>query len=174
MATIIDLKQQQPKRTYDDALIEQKGCAICGKPFPEGTQVTLSLDTGDMTHPDCDRRQRTASNASLRFDIEAEQSVLGAVLCGRLTVAWLRYDQFYDPLHQAIYEVMERLIRQGRDYTAESIRAELRDNEMLRELGPEYLFDLMRNAPRGRSIIPEARRIERCWRNRQLEGGKDS
>ncbi len=61
--------------------------------------------------------QTTASYRELPHNLEAEQAILGAILSNNETInrvnEFLRANHFYEPVHQRIYESVERFLERG-------------------------------------------------------------
>ncbi len=81
-------------------------------------------------------------------DIDAEQSVLGAMLMSKDAIAdvveQLRADDFYRPSHESIYEAILDLYGHGEPADAVTVAAELdKRGELNRIGGRVYLVDLM-------------------------------
>lgn len=84
-------------------------------------------------------------------NIEAEQALLGAILINNgayhRVAEFLRPEHFYEPVHQRIFAVMERLIEDGRLADYLTLKASFDDDTALRELdGAQYLARLARAA----------------------------
>jgi len=85
-------------------------------------------------------------------DIEAEKSVLGAVLIDsgaiNLVAEFLKADHFYDPAHKLIYSSMLTLFEKQRPIDVVTIQDELKSRDGLKKIGGKaYLSDLINAVP---------------------------
>ncbi|MDX2050359.1 MAG: replicative DNA helicase [Rickettsiaceae bacterium] len=86
-----------------------------------------------------------------QFNIESEQLLLGSILSNNeiynQVAEFLKYEHFYEPLHQKIYETVSTLIDKNMSATITSINAMLAKNQTYVEIGGrEYLVRLMSGA----------------------------
>ena len=86
------------------------------------------------------------------YDIEVEQALLGAILVDNQAIervtAILKAEDFYDPLHQQIYEIAAKLITSGKQATPITLRTFFERSEPI-DAGltvPQYLGRLAANA----------------------------
>lgn len=84
-------------------------------------------------------------------NLEAEQALLGAIFVNNdayhQVAAFLRPEHFWEPVHARVYNVIGRLIGQGRLADPITLKAAFDDDEALQELnGWEYLARLARAA----------------------------
>lgn len=98
-------------------------------------------------------------------NIEAEQSVLGAVFLAKeaLTTAIeiLRPENFYRTAHQRIFKVMLDLYEKGEPVDLVTVTAELQDSKLLEEVGGvSYLTDLASSVPTAANIEYYAKIVE--------------
>ena len=109
-------------------------------------------------------------------NLDAEQSVLGALLLSReavLTVSemGLSADDFYRPAHQHVYEAMRVLLSAGEPVDAVTVADELRRNGLLDEIGGGgFLLELqaatpaISNAARYAKIVRDTALLRRLIR----------
>ncbi len=88
----------------------------------------------------------------LPYDIEIEQALLGAVLVDNyhldLATSSLKSEHFYDPLHQRLYEAVDRMWARGHAVTPLTLKSVMEGDEGLAEVGGHnYLISLARSAP---------------------------
>jgi replicative DNA helicase len=98
-------------------------------------------------------------------NLEAEQSVLGAVFLARealiTAVEILRPEDFYKTAHQRIFKTMLDLYEKGEPVDLVTVTAELQDHKLLEEIGGvSYLTDLARSVPTAANIEYYARIVE--------------
>jgi replicative DNA helicase len=97
------------------------------------------------------------------YDIEVEQALLGAILVDNQAIerisAILKPDDFYDPLHQRIYEVMASSAdRGGMVMTPLTLHAAMKADPCLVEVGGHaYLAGLVQAAPAMPNVRDYAR-----------------
>lgn len=97
-------------------------------------------------------------------NIDAEQALLGAILYDNEVYNrmgdFLRAEQFYDPVHQRIFEALSTLIQRGQLADAVVLKNRFEKDEGLAEIGGvEYLSFLLQNAPSGAAAPAYARLI---------------
>jgi replicative DNA helicase len=98
----------------------------------------------------------------LPYDVDIEQALLGAILVDNYALervsSTLKPDHFYDPLHQRLYEAIERMWSRGHAVTPLTLKASLEKDAGLAELGGQaYLVNLARAAP----ALPNVREYAR-------------
>ncbi|MFM1653513.1 replicative DNA helicase [Brevibacillus sp. B_LB10_24] len=98
-------------------------------------------------------------------NLEAEQSVLGAVFLARealiTAVEILRPEDFYKTAHQRVFKTMLDLYEKGEPVDLVTVTAELQDHKLLEEIGGvSYLTDLARSVPTAANIEYYARIVE--------------
>ncbi|MGD8190535.1 replicative DNA helicase [Brevibacillus ginsengisoli] len=98
-------------------------------------------------------------------NIEAEQSVLGAVFLAKealiTAIEILRPENFYRSSHQRIFKVMMDLYEKGEPVDLVTVTAELQDAKLLEEIGGvAYLTDLASSVPTAANIEYYARIVE--------------
>src|ERR1700690_3685994 len=87
------------------------------------------------------------------YDIEVEQALLGAILVDNRAIervsSILKAEDFYDPLHQRVYEVMlSSTERGGMVLTPLTLHAAMKADPGLMEVGGHaYLAGLVQAAP---------------------------
>ncbi|MEM9704842.1 MAG: replicative DNA helicase [Pseudomonadota bacterium] len=95
---------------------------------------------------------KSADNTRLPYNIDAEQSVLGALLFDNeiynRVSSFLKSEHFYDPIHTLIYQTCESLITQGRTASPAIVDAFLSQSNGFHELGGRnYLEQLAESVP---------------------------
>lgn len=108
-------------------------------------------------------------------DLEAERSVLGAVLVhSRIFVeisGAVRADDFYHPAHRAVYEAMVELDRDSKPIDTLTVAGQLRavgSGEVLRALGgDDYLVELMASVVTTENVAFHARTVALKAQRRQ-------
>ena len=98
-------------------------------------------------------------------NIEAEQSVLGAVFLAKealiTAIEILRPENFYRSAHQRIFKVMMDLYEKGEPVDLVTVTAELQDSKLLEEIGGvAYLTDLASSVPTAANIEYYAKIVE--------------
>jgi hypothetical protein len=106
-------------------------------------------------------------------DVESEVNVIGNVLDNRVPFeqlqSLLKASDFYEPKHQAIWEAMGALSRNGKPVDLESVRAQLSDTGQLRRAGGSaYLLELKETSPVILRFELSAERIASASRDRQF------
>src|SRR5215472_15654892 len=97
------------------------------------------------------------------YDVEVEQALLGAILVDNQSLervgAILKAEDFYDPLHQRIFEVMLTSVeRGGMILTPLTLHAAMKADPGLLEVGGHaYLAGLVQAAP----ALPNVRDLAR-------------
>jgi RecA-family ATPase len=109
---------------------------------------------------------------SVPVDIEVEQAVLGAVLIDNRHLdglgTTLRREDFYDPLHQRIYDLMLELWTAERAITPLTLKALMQNDPGLVEIGLDYLVSLAEAAPAIVNVGEMARTIQRAAHRREI------
>src|SRR3989344_641796 len=91
-------------------------------------------------------------------DLDAEQSVLGALMIDKdaiyTIVDILNPSDFYKKAHSLIYETILKLWERHEPIDILSVTAELRKNEILKEIGgAAYLTDLVNSVPTSSHVL---------------------
>ena len=126
-----------------------------------------------MSKPNlADTRRTVNTNVTPPHNIEAEQALLGDLLInGRSFEAVSEFDarQFFDPVHEAIFEAIAEHMRDGRAVSPITISARLSDLENIGELTiQQYIARLVTEAA-GPSNVPDlARLIAELAKRRQI------
>ena len=108
------------------------------------------------------------------YDIDVEQALLGAILVDNQAIerasALLRAEQFYEPLHQRLYEAMiAGFERSGMIVTPLTLHAQLKADPGLVEAGGlDYLANLAAAAPAFPNVRDYARILHDLWVRRAL------
>lgn len=97
-------------------------------------------------------------------NIEAEQSVLGALMLGKDTIIrvadLLRPGDFYRQIHNIIFEVMLELYEKSEPIDLLSLTGRLEDLGKLEEIGgPAYLTDLVNRVPTAAHVMYYAKMV---------------
>jgi replicative DNA helicase len=106
-------------------------------------------------------------------NLAAEMAVLGAILFDNNTHQRasenLKVGDFYDPAHQAIYAVLDRIITGGRVANGVTLREHFERDGQLAEIGgPRYLAELIDAAAFGPEVTEYARLIHDLALRREL------
>ena len=85
------------------------------------------------------------------YDVDIEQALLGAILVDNYSLervsSTLKSEHFYDPLHQRLYEAIERMWAKGHVVTALTLKVTMEQDPGLAEVGGQaYLVSLSRAA----------------------------
>ncbi|CAM4454213.1 MAG: Replicative DNA helicase [Legionellaceae bacterium] len=109
----------------------------------------------------------------LPHSIEAEQSVIGAILIDNTvwdrTIECVQEIDFYRPAHQLIFRVMTSLIKKSQPIDILTLTEELKKNNLLDQIGGEfYLFELSKNTPSITNITAYANIVRERSVLRQL------
>ena len=88
----------------------------------------------------------------LPYDVDIEQALLGAILVDNYSLervtSTLKPEHFYDPLHQRLFDAIERMWAKGHSVTPLTLKAMLEQDAGLAEVGGQaYLVNLARAAP---------------------------
>ena len=99
------------------------------------------------------------------YNLEAEESVLGACLLSREAMAnvleVIRSDDFYKPAHTEMFNAMLELYGRGEPIDAVTLAEELRRRGTLEPLGGKpYIFTLVQTVPTAGSAVHYARIVE--------------
>ena len=99
------------------------------------------------------------------YNLEAEESVLGACLLSREAMAnvleVVRADDFYKPAHTEMFNAMLELYGRGEPIDAVTLAEELRRRGTLEPLGGKsYIFTLVQTVPTAGSAVHYARIVE--------------
>ena len=106
-------------------------------------------------------------------DIEAEKSLLGAILLSDDVMAevlvLLKPDDFYEQRHQTIFQAMSDLYDQHRPIDLRTLTAELKKQKKLKEVGGgPYLVELSNFVPVAAHAKAYAEIVERAATRRKL------
>lgn len=97
-------------------------------------------------------------------NIEAEQSVLGAILIDKeainLASEILQPFDFYDGQHQQIFEAMEALYEERTPIDLVTLTAELKKKKQYKEVGSSFLTELVNMVPTAANVEQYARIIK--------------
>ena len=98
------------------------------------------------------RRQASPSSRTPPHDLQAEQSVLGAMLLSRDAIAvaleHCRTEDFYKPAHGHVFEAISSLYGEGEPVDPVTVADELRRAGLLDVIGgPHLLIDLLASTP---------------------------
>src|ERR1017187_9688668 len=98
----------------------------------------------------------------LPYDVDIEQALLGAILIDNYSLervsTLLKPEHFYDPLHQRLYDSIERMWSKGHAVTPLTLKAMMEQDAGLEEVGGQaYLSSLARGAPAFPNVKDYAR-----------------
>ena len=98
----------------------------------------------------------------LPYDVDVEQALLGSILVDNYALervsSGLKPEHFYDPLHQRLYEIIERMFGKGQIVTPLTVKALMEGDPGLAEVGGQaYLVSLARAAPAMPAVHEYAR-----------------
>ena len=107
------------------------------------------------------------------YDIDVEQALLGAILVDNYSLervsASLKPEHFYDPLHQRLYEAIERMWAKGHVVTPLTLKVLMEQDAGLAEVGGQaYLVSLARAAPALPNVKDYARILSELAMRREL------
>jgi replicative DNA helicase len=107
------------------------------------------------------------------YDIDVEQALLGAILVDNYSLervsSTLKAEHFYDPLHQRLYEAIERMWGKGHAVTPLTLKASMEGDAGLAEVGGHaYLVSLARAAPALPNVKDYARILADLAMRREL------
>ena len=109
----------------------------------------------------------------LPYDVDIEQALLGAILVDnylleRISTS-LKPEHFYDPLHQRLYEAVERMWAKGHAVTPLTLKSLMEQDAGLQEVGGQaYLVSLARAAPALPNVRDYARILADLAMRREL------
>lgn len=105
-------------------------------------------------------------------NLEAEQSVLGAILIDKEAISTsseiLLPQDFYDGQHQTIFEAMVTLYEQRSPIDIVTLTAELKKKKQYKEIGSSFLTDLVNAVPTAANVEQYARIIKDAAIKRSL------
>ena len=106
-------------------------------------------------------------------DLQAEQSVLGAILVDassiNLVVEFLRQDHFYSKENQNIYGAMQSLFEKQQPIDIITLQSQLKKEGKLKDVGgTSYLTDLINTVPTSAYIEHYGRIVKDHYTKRQL------
>jgi len=109
----------------------------------------------------------------LPYDVEVEQALLGTVLVDNYSLervsATLKPEHFYDPLHQRLFEAIEKMWAKGQIVTPLTLKAAVENDPGLAEVGGHaYLVSLARAAPALPNVNEYARILRDLAMRREL------
>lgn len=109
----------------------------------------------------------------LPHNIEAEQGLLGAILINNEALQRvadiLKAEHFYDPLHQRIYEILDRVISRGQLASPVTLKSHFEADPRMSDIGgTAYLARLAAAAPTIVSVQDYARIIFELYQRRGL------
>jgi len=107
------------------------------------------------------------------YDIDVEQALLGAILIDNYSLervsTTLKAEHFYDPLHQRLYEAIERMWAKGHAVTPLTLKVLMEQDAGLAEVGGQaYLVSLARAAPALPNVKDYARILADFAMRREL------
>jgi len=116
---------------------------------------------------------KAAAARELPHNIEAEQGLLGAILINNETLQRvadiLKPEHFFDPLHQRIYEVLDRIISRGKLANPITLKSHFENDPRLADIGgTSYLANLAAAAPTIVNAPDYARIIFELFQRRGL------
>jgi replicative DNA helicase len=109
----------------------------------------------------------------LPYDVEVEQALLGAVLVDNYSLervsTTLKPEHFYDPLHQRLFDAIEKMCAKGQIVTPLTLKAATEGDPGLAEVGGQaYLVSLARAAPALPNVLEYARILRDLAVRREL------
>ena len=109
----------------------------------------------------------------LPYDVDIEQALLGAILVDNYSLervsTTLKPEHFYDPLHQRLFDAVERMWAKGHAVTPLTLKAMLEQDAGLAEVGGQaYLVNLARAAPALPNVRDYARILADLAMRREL------
>ncbi len=109
----------------------------------------------------------------LPYDVDVEQALLGAILIDNYALervsTVLKPDHFYDPLHQRLFDAIERMWAKGHAVTPLTLKALMEQDAGLAEVGGQaYLVSLARAAPAIPNVKDYARILADLAMRREL------
>jgi replicative DNA helicase len=126
-------------------------------PIESGTRRAMELD----------------APRQLPYDIDVEQALIGAILVDNYSLervsSLLKPDHFYDPLHQRLFDAIERMWAKGHAVTPLTLKAMMEQDAGLVEVGGQaYLLSLARAAPALPNVKDYARILADLAMRREL------
>ncbi len=109
----------------------------------------------------------------LPYDVDVEQALLGAILVDnysleRVSVS-LKAEHFYDPLHQRLYDAIDRMWAKGHAVTPLTLKAAMEGDAGFVEVGGQaYLVSLAHAAPALPNVKDYARILSELATRREL------
>jgi replicative DNA helicase len=109
----------------------------------------------------------------LPYDVDIEQALLGAILVDNYSLervsTLLKPEHFYDPLHQRLFDAIERMWAKGHAVTPLTLKALMEQDAGLAEVGGQaYLVSLARAAPALPNVRDYARILADLAMRREL------
>src|SRR5882757_9388189 len=109
----------------------------------------------------------------LPYDVDVEQALLGAILVDNYSLervsSSLKPEHFYDPLHQRLFDAIERMWAKGHAVTPLTLKAMMEQDAGLAEVGGQaYLTSLARAAPALPNVRDYARILADLAMRREL------
>jgi replicative DNA helicase len=109
----------------------------------------------------------------LPYDVDVEQALIGAILADNFALervsTVLKPEHFYDPLHQRIYETIDRMWGRGHAATPLTLKSTMGEDAGLAEVGGQaYLVSLARSAPALANVKDYARILADLAMRREL------
>jgi replicative DNA helicase len=109
----------------------------------------------------------------LPYDVDVEQALIGAILVDNYSLErvsnLLKPEHFYDPLHQRMYDAIERMWAKGHVTTPLTLKSAMGDDAGLNEVGGQaYLISLARGAPALPNVKDYARILADLAMRREL------
>ena len=113
------------------------------------------------------------AHRQLPYDVDIEQALLGAVLIDNYSLervsSLLKPEHFYDPLHQRLFDAVERMWAKGHAVTPLTLKAAMEQDAGLAEVGGQaYLVSLARAAPALPNVKDYARILADLAMRREL------
>ena len=113
------------------------------------------------------------AHRQLPYDVDIEQALLGAILIDNYSLerasTVLKPEHFYDPLHQRLFEAIERMWAKGHAVTPLTLKAAMEQDAGLAEVGGQaYLVSLARAAPALPNVKDYARILADLAMRREL------
>jgi len=107
------------------------------------------------------------------YDVDIEQALLGAILVDNYSLERvsnsLKAEHFYDPLHQRLYDAIERMWAKGHVVTPLTLKSLMEQDAGLAEVGGQaYLISLARAAPALPNVKDYARILVDLAMRREL------
>src|SRR5882757_3242792 len=109
----------------------------------------------------------------LPYDVDVEQALLGAILVDNYSLervsSLLKPEHFYDPLHQRLFDAIERMWAKGHAVTPLTLKSLMEQDAGLAEVGGQaYLVSLARAAPAIPNVKDYARILADLAMRREL------